>query len=113
MDDIRLDINMRLKYQLRLYLEKRKLTASQLARIAKVPKQSVSDWMGGTIPRNLKHVKSIAEVLGVSLDVLLFGEEKAVDDTLFFDRPGDNFSNQEWQAGIFEVRYRRIKKGEI
>jgi hypothetical protein len=51
----------------------RNLRMTELARVAKVPKQSVSDWLIGTAPRDPIKVKKVAQALGMSLDQLLFG----------------------------------------
>jgi len=64
---------MNLKFQLRVYLENRKMTASQLARLADVPKQSISDWLGGSIPRDLQKLKRVADALQTTVDHLAFG----------------------------------------
>jgi transcriptional regulator with XRE-family HTH domain len=101
---------MTLKTHLRSYLKEKGMTAADLSRAAKVPKQSISDWLAGTAPRNLDHLKRVANVFQVSLDELLFGEksievhgpDKATDlDALLGDQ---------WISGIFEIRLRRIKK---
>ena len=65
---------MNFKKQLRLYLYDKELTASDLARLAGIPKQSVSDWLSGTNPRDVRLVKKVANVFGVTLDHLLFGD---------------------------------------
>jgi len=49
------------------------LSASQLARIAKVRKQRISDWLAGISPKDFGQIKSVADALAISLDALLYG----------------------------------------
>lgn len=98
---------MNLKKQLRLYLELNHMTAAQLARKAGVPKQSLSGWIGGSNPRDIKQVKKVADSLGVSLDNLMFGhgpDEQGQKHAEINALLGD-----EWIGGVFEVRFRRVK----
>lgn len=98
-----------LKRQLQFYLDKREMSASQLSRKAGVPKQSISGWLAGSNPRDVRQVKRVADVLGVSLDNLMFGdgEDRDSEKVSAFDALlGDG-----WVGGIFEVRLRRVKKG--
>jgi transcriptional regulator with XRE-family HTH domain len=100
--------SMNLKKQLKYYLEKNEFTASQLARKSGVPKQSLSGWLAGSNPRDVKQVKRVADTLNTSLDNLLFGEgpepntQKAVDLGALV---GD-----EWFSGVFEMKIRRVRK---
>ena len=59
---------------LRLYLQLRGLTVSALSRQTDVPKQTIADWLAGTRPRNMEHVKRVADALGVSIVILFFGD---------------------------------------
>ncbi len=98
---------MNLKQQLKFYLEHREVSASQLARKAKVPKQSISGWLAGSNPRDIRQIKRVADVLGVTIDHLMFGsgEDSQQSKAKSFDALIDG----EWFSGLFEVRLRRIK----
>ncbi|MNC97673.1 Helix-turn-helix domain protein [compost metagenome] len=61
------------KKQLSRYIRERGLTAAELARRTGVPKQTISDWLGGTRPRNMDFVKRLADELNVSIVELFFG----------------------------------------
>ncbi|MBU6155181.1 MAG: helix-turn-helix transcriptional regulator [Bdellovibrionales bacterium] len=65
---------MNLKSQLRLFLQSRGISASDLARLSGVPKQSISDWLGGTAPRDIQKLKRVADAFGTTIDHLVFGE---------------------------------------
>ena len=60
---------------LKVYIERSQITAAELARRTGVPKQTISDWLAGTQPRNMVHVKKVADELGVSLTELFFGAQ--------------------------------------
>jgi hypothetical protein len=73
-----------------------------LSRISGVPKQSLSDWLAGSSPRDIRTVKRVADALDVSLDHLVFGDG-VVKGALDFE--GDN----PWMSGVYEVKFRKIK----
>lgn len=97
---------MTFKYQLRLYLQKRDITASQLAKLAGVPKQSLSDWMSGSNPRDVRMVKSVADVFGVTVDHLMFGS--GIEPVLGKILDGNN-ADEVWATGVYEIKFRKIK----
>ena len=68
---------MNLKNQLKFYLEENGITASTLARLSGVPKQSISDWLAGSNPRDIRQVKKVADSLKTTIDHLVFGEGKS------------------------------------
>jgi transcriptional regulator with XRE-family HTH domain len=92
---------MNLKKQLKLYLANKGLTASELSRISGVPKQSLSDWLAGSSPRDIRTVKKVADALEVTLDHLVFGDGVAVLQ--------ESVPANEWMSGIYEVKFRKIK----
>ena len=102
-------VNMNFKKQLKLYLAHRELSASDLARAAKVPKQSISGWLAGNNPRDVRQVKAVSDALETTLDHLMFGngiKEASSSDT----DDVHSFIGDQWISGIFEVKLRRIKK---
>ena len=103
-------LEMTFKKQLRLYLDTRGMSGSTLARAAKVPKQSISDWLSGTNPRDVRQVKKVADSLKVSIDHLMFGtgieEAEAASDS----KPNlTTLIGDEWITGRFEIKLRRLK----
>jgi transcriptional regulator with XRE-family HTH domain len=99
---------MNLKNQIRLYLDLRGMTAAELARKCKLPKQRISDLLAGIPPRKLESLKEVADVLGVSLDHLCFGAgaEKSPQKVIDID----SILGDGWVSGVFEVRFRRVKR---
>jgi len=104
-----IQLAMDLKKHLRSLLKLRGITAAELARRASVPKQSISDWLGGSSPRDIKQVKKVADALGVSVDELCFGE-KTESRVIEQITTIDSILGDGWVSGIFEVRFRRVKK---
>lgn len=49
------------------------MTAAELSRKTGIPKQCISDWLGGTRPRDITMVRSIADALQVPVLELLYG----------------------------------------
>jgi transcriptional regulator with XRE-family HTH domain len=99
---------MNFKKQLKLYLDKRGLSASDLSRISGVPKQSISDWLGGSSPRNILNVKKVADALLVSIDHLVFGDG-------FLERSegvGALPVANEWVDGVYEVKFRKMNRND-
>lgn len=99
--------DMRLKTQLRLFIEHRGITAAALARKSGVSKQVLSQWLSGAAPKKIEQVKSVADALETSVDVLAFGhgvepKSKMGDVSSLF--------GEEWIGGVFEVRFRRVGK---
>ncbi|MBI4402898.1 MAG: helix-turn-helix transcriptional regulator [Deltaproteobacteria bacterium] len=103
-----MDERIRLKEQLRFYLERGMMTAAELARKTGVPKQSLSDWLSGAQPRKLLHLKRVADLLGVSVDHLCFGEHPT--DSGKASRKQE-VTTCEWVEGVFEVKgqIRKVK----
>lgn len=100
---------MNLKNQLRFYLDSKGLTASQLARKAGVPKQSISGWLAGSNPRDIKQIKKVADVLSVSVDNLVFGTGVEKNKNGF----GLASDTGEWVSGMYELKYRRVMREKL
>ena len=103
---------LKLKTQIKIYLDHMDLTAAKLARLSGVSKQTISYWQSGGSPRGLEQLKSVATALGTTVDNLCFGDGVDVEQKPTRDRAlelmfGDR---DEWLSGFFEVKIRRIKK---
>lgn len=98
-----------LKKQLQFYLDRDEMSATRLAKKAGVPKQSLSGWLAGSNPRDVRQVKRVADVLGVSIDNLMFGEGE--DAETVNSNSLDALLGDAWVGGLFEIRIRRVKKG--
>lgn len=67
-------------------------------------------WLGpcGGNPRDVRQVKRVADILGVSLDNLMFGEGQ--DDDRQKSIELDALIGDQWISGLFEIKFRRVKK---
>ena len=101
---------MNLKKQLETLLDSQAMTAAQLSRRSGVPKQVLSDWLKNKSPRNLDHIKRVADALDVSVDLLLFGEGADYEKTQTSDLGA--LVGDQWFGGLFEVRLRRVTRGK-
>ncbi len=97
-----------LKNQLNLYLRHLDLSAAQLSRRSGVSKQVLSAWLSGAAPKKLDQVKSVADVLNVSIDHLCFGEGIPSENRA--GEPLDLLLGDEWITGLFEIKLRRVKR---
>ncbi len=93
---------MNLKDQLQLYLKENNINASQLSREINIPKQTLSNWLGGENPRDITQIKKVADYFGTTIDHLYFGEG--------LDFKENSFLGEDWFGGIFEVRIRKIRR---
>ena len=95
-------VDLELKNNLKKLIKERAITITGLSRATNIPVQTLHGWLHGSEPKSLKQVKKVADHFGVELDYFCFGitpKESSIDN-----------SQDEINAGIFEVILRRIKK---
>lgn len=102
------DIDMRLKIILKKLMESQGMTLSALSRETGVPKQTIHNWLCGTEPKHLDHVRSVAHFFNLSIENLCYGENPK-SDKVGSNNPIQDHED-EIKAGVFEVVLRRIKK---
>jgi transcriptional regulator with XRE-family HTH domain len=95
---------MKLKENLKLIMEQREVSTTQLSRLANVRKQRISDWLGGVRPRDFDQVRAVALALEVTLEALLF--DSASPDSS--DKPGPESLATDAEM-VFEVTVKRIR----
>lgn len=96
--------SIQLKHILRKFLNLKGITPAALARATKIPPQTLNNWLSGQEPRNLKHLKTVADYFNTTVDHLVYGKTDTKDQKNIEDY------SEEINAGIFEVVLRRIKK---
>lgn len=85
------------------------MTATQLANASGVSKQVLGLWLANGKPRKMDQVKTVAEVLGTTIDHLCYG--KGLENSI-----GQNHDisqliiGDDWVSGSFEIKIRRLKK---
>ena len=73
-------------------MQKHSVTAKELSRKTGVPTSTLSEWLGGRVPRLSDDAVKVAQVLGVSLEFLVTGtsaEENIVKEV--FSSAGKEF----------------------
>lgn len=93
---------MVLASQLKILIKKRGITVVSLSKFTNVPAKTIYSWLQNQSPRNLNQVKKIADYFEVSLDYLLFNDERIKKPEF------EDFTNDIY-AGKFDVILRRIK----
>lgn len=101
---------MILPKQLKLILKQRDMTAAQLSRQCGLPRQTISDWLSGSNPKDISQVKKAADALSVSVDFLCFGTDSAHNDPTDKTVSVDSLLGDQWISGVYEIRLRRVKK---
>lgn len=89
---------------LKRLIRQRGTTTGELAKKIKVPAKTISDWLTGRTPRDLDAVKRCADVLGVSVHFLLYGEDdrrNIIDEIL---------EKTEVHTGLYEISIRKVSK---
>lgn len=86
------------------------MTAAQLAKLSGISKQVLSLWLNGGSPRKVEQIKSVADVLGTTVDHLCFGSGFQISKSATTPDEFDYLPTDEWLSGLFEVKIRRVKK---
>lgn len=94
---------MNFKKQLERYLKESGMSATELGRRSGISRKTIQNWLSGQQPRDFNQLRKICDVIGCSLDTLIYGDgfTKSADQKIFDEGT--------WISGIFEVRVRRIK----
>lgn len=93
---------MRLKENLEHLLKSKDMTVASLGRLSSVPKTTISDWLAGTMPKDLKAVKRVSDVFGLSIDTMVFGDVTKPEQL--------EIHSDDWTGGLFEIQFRRVKR---
>ncbi len=96
-------MDMKLGPTLTDLLKEKRISIKELATACNISAKTLYEWKSNRTPRNLNDVKKVAEVLGVSLHYLIFGEN---DKTTI--SPLEQHDD-EIKAGVYEVVLRRVK----
>lgn len=83
-------------------LQDRRLTLKEIAQATGVPATTLAEWKSNRTPKNPVQVRKVAKYLGVSVHLLIFGEE---DD----QEPIQKILKEDLFAGTFEITVKRVK----
>ena len=87
---------------LKALIRQKATTTGEIAREINVSPKTINDWLTGRTPRDLDAVRRCAEVLGVSVHYLLYGEEdrrSLIDEIL---------EKTEIHTGMYELTIRKV-----
>lgn len=96
-------MSLLLANNLRILLRREGIGVPTLAKRAKVPRQTIANWMAGQSPQNLAHLKAVAACFGTTIDELCFGPLSGAKPARI-----ESYLS-EINAGVFEVVLRRTK----
>lgn len=94
---------MKLSTNLKSLMTKERMSLVELSKLSQVPKQTLHNWLSGADPKNLDQIRSVAQIFGLSIEELCYGERS-------ISRQGLKDFEDEINAGVFEVVLRRVKK---
>lgn len=92
---------------LRGLMQERNLTAKEISRATGISKSTLSEWLGGRVPRFGEDVVKLAQFLNVSLEFLANGkeaEEKVVNELLA--QSGNNFATI--HTGVYRINVEKF-----
>jgi transcriptional regulator with XRE-family HTH domain len=98
-----MDKAFNLRKELQRRMTAQGMSAAQLARQTGIAKQVLSDWLAGAMPRSITQVKTVAIVLGISVDELCFGGTPAANAE-------SASSKGPWIRGVFEGHVRLLQE---
>jgi transcriptional regulator with XRE-family HTH domain len=98
---------MLISQNLKYLMKSRKISLIELAKSSGVPKSSIHDWTQGSSPKNLLHLKKVSDVLGLTIDELLFSDVSLINEKTsasIFPK-----SEHEIVDGLFRVRITKVE----
>ena len=99
--------NNGLRTRLKHRFEAHSITAAELSRRTGIPRQVISDWLAGAMPRRLDHLKKVVDLLKTTIDELCFGD---VAEPLVVTIPNSMEPSSEHDlVGRFEIVVRKIR----
>ncbi len=94
----------RLRINIDQLLKQKNLRASDLSKLTGIPKQTISEWRSGLVPKSILALKRVASAFGVSLDELVFHAQ--AEESIRQFRP------RKASASTSEVSQRSDQEGE-
>lgn len=97
---------------LRARLKQAGIGVPTLAKRSKIPRQTISNWLAGQKPKNIEHVKAVADYFSMTVDELCFGVEAGLPGARARARSATKLEEHldDIRAGVFEVVLRRVDR---
>lgn len=89
-------------------MESEGITLSALSKATGVPKQTIHNWLCGTEPKTLDHVRAVAKYFRLTIEGLCYGDAEKSGKKALMNPIIEH--EEEIRAGVFEVILRRVKK---
>ena len=80
-----------------------KLTLRDLAKRSGIKPSTLGDWLAGASPRDMRQVRSVAKVLGVTFELLACGDEE-----VSFERALNSMPRALVLQGDFRIKIEKI-----
>jgi transcriptional regulator with XRE-family HTH domain len=100
-----------LAVNLKRILEERGISARAAAELAQIPPSTLSQWLAGINPTDMKAVNRLAVALNIEFHFLVLGEPAPSKQHKMEDH--FEIENEASMSGLFEISIRRLKpKGD-
>lgn len=83
----------------------KKLSINKVSKDCKIPKSVLHGWLNGVIPsaKNLYHIKTLCEYLGLSIEQILFGEINKIKECSNLFETTFNDGNSQYKLIILKL----------
>lgn len=96
------DMTMKIGVTLQNLLKQQNLSLRELSKRSGVPYTTLQEWTGNRNPKNSIQVRKVANLLGVSMHFLLFGEED-------IHEPLTKLLKEDLFSGTFEITIKKVR----
>lgn len=89
---------------LKRLMKEKKISVKALSKESGVPVSTIHEWQNGRSPRNVVQAKNVADILGISLNRLLFDEDEKHDVISL-----SSILKEDVFSGVFEINIKRVR----
>jgi transcriptional regulator with XRE-family HTH domain len=102
-------MELKIATTLKKIMKEKRISVKVLSRDSGVAVSTLHEWLNGRTPRDPVQAKKVADVLGVSLNRLLF-DEADMSESINLNQ----ILKQDIFSGVYEINIRKVKiKGEL
>lgn len=92
--------NIVLSDQLKSYMKKYDLTLTKIYRKTGVSKSTISSWLNGSVPRDIRKLKAVADIFNTTIDNLCWGSSTELTKMDIKHEIINSIKNQEYKFTI-------------
>jgi transcriptional regulator with XRE-family HTH domain len=96
------EVTIKIQTTLKQLLTEQNLSLRELAKRSGVPNSTLQEWSSNRSPKNPIQVQKVAQVLGVSMHYLIFGEEDKSE-------PLTKLLKEDVFSGTYEINIKRVR----